>query len=320
MYSTGSAKDSPKFDIDFIHPSNIQGFYECDTYKLVLKGKKKSFYETNNKNKLYKRGLFKMYNLLGDTSTELDFNTILLGMRVQGYRNGQKKTEAMFWQHVTCEIQYMNRSIFKIDNSWYKVKGDFIEMINKTCIDLIINHQLQADFLKNKWHDGIATEENYNALYKNENGFHVFDRILSDNIELCDLLYEDHRNIYLIHVKDKFDAKIRDLTNQVLISANRVLNDIQSSDFTFLKSIISEYNRENNTSIPSEEFVNKFRTSSGKNIVYVLAYRSRLKALTYQDRIRNSKSNIAKFSVIKCVNEMTSSNFTINVFDLSEIK
>ena len=227
-----------KFDIDFIHPSKIQDFYECNKYELKAKGRKKPFFETTNRDELYAEGLRFLFDTLENVNDLFEFGKILLGIRVIGYRDKRVKTLAMFIQHITCEIKHQGKPIFQIDNTWYEVKNDFINTINERCINLIDKNLLRSDFINIPWGSTIKDEGDYNLKYDSIENYYVFDKVIPQNIEFCDIMYEEENTIYLIHVKDGFDAKIRDLSNQIMISANRFWNDFNSGKSEYLESIV----------------------------------------------------------------------------------
>jgi hypothetical protein len=308
--------NSKKIDIDFIHPSKLQDFYDCNKYQLKAKYHKNPFYETNDMNSLYKAGLKYLYDNLENVSDVFEFTKTIYGMRVFGFHDEKKKTEAMFLQHITCEIDYLNKPVFQIDNTWYKVKNNFIKSINDKCIHMLDKHYLRLDFLNQIWDNTLTDEGDYNLLYKDQPNYYVFDKMLGHNIELCDVMYEDAGNIYLVHVKDGFDAKIRDLSNQINISATRLWTDVNSEKQEFIEKVVSRYNKNSETKIDLTNFIKNLRR---KEIVYVMAYRSKKQNLNIVERIRKSKSNIAKYSLIQCVQEMTNA-YQLKLFDISDIK
>ncbi|GAL76224.1 hypothetical protein JCM19275_630 [Nonlabens ulvanivorans] len=307
-----------KFDIDFIHPSKIQEFYECNRFELKAKGRQKPFFETSNRNELYTQCLNYMFNNLDNPNDQREFSTFLLGVRVYGFKDKEKKwkTHAMFLHHITCEIKYQGKPVFLIDSNWYQVKDDFITSINERCINQINKNILKEDFINIPWDSSISDEGDYNLKYKGLPNYHVFDKMLPDNIEFCDIMFEDKNSIYLIHVKDGFDAKIRDVANQITISANRFWNDFNSGSSGYLASIVDTYNNRNPIKIDKDKFLKKFHQN--KEIIYVMAYKSKKGKLDLEDRIRKSKSNIAKYSLIQCVQDM-SPLYQIKIFDIADV-
>lgn len=305
-----------KFDIDFIHPSNLQDFYECNRYELKAKGRKIAFFETPNRNELYRECLKFIYDNISNPSDQFEFNKILLGIRVHGYRDKKVRTHAMFIQHITCEIQYLNKPVFYIDSTWYKVKNDFIKTINERSINLIDKNKLRESFLNIPWDSTVKDEGIYNLKYDGLDGYYVFDKVIPDNIEFCDIMFEDINTIYLIHVKDGFDAKVRDVSNQITISANRFWNDFNSGSTAYLETIVESYNKQKSVKINKTNFINKFKQN--KEIIYVMAYKSNRGKQLLRDKIEKSKSNIAKYSLIQCLQDM-SSLYPLRIFDIADI-
>ncbi len=315
MFSISKRKQAfKKFDIDFLHPTKLQAFYECNKYELKAYQAKVPFFTTSDKHELYKAGLKYLYEKVKDRTSDFEFTGMVFGMRVLGYKNEELKTEAMFLHHLTCEISYMGKPVFLIDNTWYKVKNNFIESINKKCIQMLDVHCLHNDILYKYWDRTLDDEGEYNQKYNGEENYYVFDKILNQNIELCDVMFESENSIFLIHIKDGFDAKMRDLANQIQISADRLKTDISSHEPEYLIGTIDRYNSETNNKIDKDEFISKFRT---KEIVYVMAFKSNWPDLSLNERIIKSKSNIAKYSLIQCVQEM-SKEYQLKLFDISD--
>ena len=63
------------------------------------------------------------------------------------------------------------------------------------------------------------------------------NKALADGLELCDIMYYDDNNLYLIHVKYGFQSKIRELTNQITISARRLRETLGTKDKLILEFI-----------------------------------------------------------------------------------
>ena len=143
--------------------------------------------------------------------------------------------------------------------------------------------------------------------------FIVIDTILVDGVELCDVLYYTNDRIYLTHVKKGFSADMRELTNQVLISARRLKECLGTEEKTFLVkiyiAIVNKGRSVNNLS--QEEFVDLF---SKKNIVYSLAFKSQQQQdLLVEDNIDSYNSNIAKFSLVQCSSEMRINYYNLEI-------
>lgn len=315
--STPNANYGMLLDNDFVHPTKLNLFYECDEYKAFFKNGQNCFLETRDRTTLYSSILKHIYTKIVDPTDNFEFRKIISGVRIRGFIGETKKTEAMFIHHLTCELTTLSQPYFLIDTIWYKVKGDFINSINEQCSQLIKRNLLTPNPLDIPWDIQELTEGDYNLLYIERPEYIILDKMLGENIELCDILFETEDTLYVIHVKDGFDAKIRDLTNQISISASRLWNDLKS-DKTFLKLVYKSYSESTNNvrNLSWTDFFQKFTT---KEIIYVLAFSSNLKDKTVANNIESHKSNIAKFSVIQSFREQTS-NYQIKVAEIKKLR
>lgn len=298
-------------DYDFVHPSKLNTFYECDEYLAFTKGSQTPFFTTRDRLTLYSSILEYVYSQV-DPSSSFEFNKMILGVRIRGYIGQQKKTEAMFINHLTCELSSTARPYFLIDNQWYSVKGDFIKTINDQCLQIIRRNLLLPNPLDLPWEIN-ESEGEYNSKYLRRVNYFVFDKMLGQNIELCDVIYETEQQLFLIHVKDGFDAKIRDLTNQASISANRLWNDLRAEK-KFLNEVFSSYDNSanNHSGLTRSSFIEKFN----KEIIYVLAFTSSIKRKTVLDNFEDHRSNIAKFSIIQNFSEVQTTSYQMRVIEV----
>ncbi|MFC5271699.1 DUF6119 family protein [Adhaeribacter terreus] len=311
-FNTPGSNKSMQLDYDFVHPQKLTAFYECDIYRVYAKGAKNPFYETRDRSTIYYETLKALYENV-DPNDPWDFIKNISGIRVRGYVGELKKTEAPFINHITCEISILNSPYFLIDDNWYKVRGDFIKAINDQCSTMIKINEWSSHPLTTPWPLDEMDEGEYNLQYINTEGFIVMDKILGQHIELCDLLYESDDKIYLIHVKEGFDAKIRDLTNQVSISSNRLWNDLKS-DSKFLTEVFERLLKSGNLkqSISKDEFLKKFE----KEIIYVIAFCHKKNNKKVSENIEDFKSNIAKFSIIQSMREMQSNSYPLKTIEI----
>ncbi|WP_343566609.1 DUF6119 family protein [Sphingobacterium sp.] len=311
-------------DIDFIHPSNLIGFYECDKYEIEVSHLKNPVKTIYDRGSLYYECLSIVNNKLGTPSTLVEFIKFLRRIRIKGYRNNELVTQAKFFDHITSEIEYNSKPYFKVDNLWYEVKDEFIHNINLLCHDYYSKYEFVNLGILRRWPKEL-TEGAYNSLYRNDPNFYVFDKILSDNIEMCDLLFIDDqlRIIYLIHVKDGFDAKMRDLYNQIILSSERLLSDIKNSNnASYLQGQVERFNKakeniDQGINIDYNSLYNKMAIARYK-LTFVMAFNSG-KNVNDQFKIRlpSLKSNIAKYALVQTVKEID--GFDLNLIDLADI-
>jgi len=310
-----STNNTTNFDFDFVHPDKLIPFYECDEYKVFLKGARNPLYVTKDHSTIYHATLKYLYDTI-NIMDEWNFRTVVSGIRVRGFIGNKKKTEAMFINHISCEVEFGKKPYFLLDTHWFKIQGNFIEILNNQCSSMFKTNSINPNPLTVKWQTKNMDEGVYNLQYLNKNGFLVLDKMLGNYIELCDLLYETDDTIYLIHVKDGFDAKIRDLTNQISVSANRLWHDLKT-DLSFVDQVFNRYHKSKNmiSPITKEQFRSKFK----KDIVYVLAFCSKNPNKKVIDNINFFKSNIAKFSIIQSIREMQTNSYPLVIAEIESI-
>lgn len=303
-----------KMDIDFLHPKSLQQFIECDEYQIFEPNKKSSLLTIKNRFKIFESVLRKIAE---NPLNQFELKQYLRKLRVIGLRNSVKKTEAPFLNHLTTEIK-LTKSYFKIDNTWYEVNDNFISKINGLCTELIKENYLNKIFLDIKWGKGV-NEGEYNSYYSKKQNFIVLDKVLPENIEICDLIYIDDANkeLYFIHVKNGFNAKIRDLSNQLKVATERLFSAINDSqeEYKFLKLLVEEYNKQNTPKLNFNDFLVLLRTYK---IEFVFAFKSGEKKLSIDELISRSNSNIAKYATILCIRDIK--NYPLKIFNLSDIQ
>lgn len=301
-------------DFDFVHPQKLIRFYECDTFQAYYKNHKNPFLNIGGKDEIYEKVLIKIRFDHGDLN-QFEFNKILWGVQIRGYKGGIEETKSTFITHLTCEIEYVGKYYFYLDNNWYLAKGDYIDSINRECQGILRTRQWENNPLSMSWNLQSETEGQYNLRYLEEESFLVLDKMLGQNIELCDLLYVTESTVFLIHVKKGFDAKIRDVANQIFISSSRLSNDLKTQK-NFLKEIYQGFNAsENNRRGLSEgEFLSYFN----KNIEYVMAFCPSGRNSNVIDNILYFESNIAKFSVISASKEMNTNSYPLRIVELTK--
>ncbi|HLR60658.1 MAG TPA: DUF6119 family protein [Pseudogracilibacillus sp.] len=105
-----------------------------------------------------------------------------------------------------------------LDGNWLSLETDFIKTLNQLFREKVVennDHYIKFDSL----HPWILNknEGDYNFQHNDEENVYVLDKILYQNIEICDLLVEDKQNnkLYFVHVKDSLDGNMRILAAQI---------------------------------------------------------------------------------------------------------
>lgn len=203
--------------------------------------------------------------------------------------DSKPRTTKLF-KSLIAEVSQNDQKIFYFFGDWIILQSDFVETLNAKCKTFIQNNK-NNNLIINWKKD--QTEEDYNLEYRakewKEKNFYVLDKILIENIEVCDILEIKGNTTYLYHVKQGFDGSMRVLSRQVEISAKR-LHEARSADSNFFcefyEKVIDKYDN-----LEKESFIKSLKENK---IVYVMAIVDKGKNRTLEE-IEKYDSTIAKF-------------------------
>jgi uncharacterized protein (TIGR04141 family) len=241
--------------------------------------------------------------------------------------DGNPLTHDPIRDHYCTEIRHAGKSYFLIEKDWYEISVTMIDSINETCTAFVKDRQHHGP-KANKWLTAYTDENKYNASYIGQPNCLVFDKITPSNIEVCDIIRWDNDNIYLYHVKKGFDNSMRDLCNQVFISARKVIEDSKMK-YEFMGQLYDKLANNNGNStyitkakkqlqgINRQQFVDLFLT---RKIVFVLSVMdtSRVGTRTLLNNMTDFDSNIAKFSLNELAKSMRNLDVIFQVLQLSK--
>jgi len=205
------------------------------------------------------------------------------------------------------------------------IQADFVDDLNKEGKEMLSG--VWEDKLLDDPFDIDKREDVYSAGYLGRPGFFMLDTIIADNIELCDLLYHSDDALQLIHIKKGFNNSIRELANQVLLAARRLIND-RKSDYRYVEEIETKL-RSGKTSasslkrqmaaqtLPTKNLTELFRGKRDHQIIFCLAFVDKAASpRSIKDKLEDFDSNIAKYSLIALKKEIVGMGFGFKVIQL----
>ncbi|MBL7781948.1 MAG: hypothetical protein JNM22_12075 [Saprospiraceae bacterium] len=306
----GRETTDKRFKFDLCDPNKMTQFYEADYYVLKEKvdsedGKSKyaDFARLENREDIYNNVMRHAVEKI-EYIDFVKFRAYIQGVRIASYIDNKLSTSASFIYHFTSEFQYQGKSIFLVDTKWYILNSSFIEDLKYECQNTLRNYRLQDGILNLPWDKNIiSTEKKYNLQYDKTENYIVLDAVIADGVELCDVLYIQDDNIYLIHVKYGFDSSLRELNNQIILSAKRLQDDSKSGNFSYVDKIYDiAASKHGSMSNYSKE---EFREIIKRKKTYVFAFASQLSDdQLVEDSIDLYKSNIARYSLVQCCKDM----------------
>ncbi|WP_281336429.1 DUF6119 family protein [Flavobacterium eburneipallidum] len=305
--------------IEVINPKRLEKFYECDKFKVRFKKtRSKSDRTVKDKEDLYFECTEHIFKSLEDFTNRKEIKIKLFDLDVIGLIGDKESTFGNFYSHIVCERTYLGKKYFRVDSNWYYLDNKFLERINKDAINTYKQNELSEKPL-NKW-ENDWDEDTYNLSHKKSNYF-ILDKLIEDNIELCDILIIEDNTLYFVHVKNGFTTQMRNLYIQVILSAKRLNNDLfNNTGSSYFIKTLEKYNKKYKTSINTKDLYQRIIDNDLK-IEFVMAYNNySYKGNLPADKIELSDSNIAKYSLVQTVREMRSfRSFGIKVIDISKI-
>lgn len=305
--------------IEVINPKKLEKFYECNQFKIRFKKTwSKNDKLVSEKEDLYLDCTEHIFRNLEDIRNRSEIKSKFYDLDIIGMINEKDVTFGNFYSHIVCEWTHLQKKYFRIDGNWYYLENKFLDRINKDAINIYNQNELSGNLL-NKWQKGWD-EDFYNKSH-NEQNYYVLDKMLEDNIELCDILIHENDTLYFVHVKNGFTTQMRNLYIQVILSAKRLNNDLFNNvGSSYFVKTLKKYNTLNTKKIDAEDLHRKIIDNELK-IEFVMAYNN-YSYLGHQpsDKIELSDSNIAKYSLVQTVREMRGfKRFGIKVIDISKI-
>lgn len=307
-------------DFDFCN-KDYEDYYSSSSCKVYLHKDEISYDEPPKLSELISDLRAKDRLLLGN---DTQFRISFLDLVIHTFDNdGERLTTGSVFDHLHGEVKFDERTYFKIDERWYRVNSDFIRDLNRECKGLL------SDYVDEHFTMELFTEKregDYNANFLGKDGFIVLDTITHENIEFCDLLKFDGRNIYVIHVKQGFTNSIRELASQVIISARTLAND-RVTGFNFINGIenAARKGKKSESLVRNKIAAQKFPTGGLKNwfeakplgnIFFCLAILDNGDDRNLKDEVERFKSQIAKFSIIALKREIIGLGFGFKIIQL----
>ena len=200
---------------------------------------------------------------------------------------------------------------FLFNGSWLMFDNNYIDRLDKEfkkSYEQMVNidDKLKTILKSNK----ATTEDKYNKTFENSDDIILAHTVLSNNIELADLIYYDDDNLYLIHNKIKFNGNgVRDVLNQILTSAEFVRHYLMEKNDILEKyydDIVKKYPNNKIKSLSKAKFVSLFNKRS---TYYVAGF---IESLSDEN-----DSNYAKYIILDISKKLIEKGYQLLLFDIN---
>lgn len=270
--------------------------------------------------------LVNLYKLLVSSSKNEEFNIIedlLKKVRVSGLSEGEETVKVRLFDLIETKVILESNTFYFINGDWFAFNKDFITEVNIRLaqkVKPLISESVKELGL-NIWPEEIDEGE-FNKSHQTNDGTFVLDKILSGNIEICDLLVEKEDSIYLVHVKKGLAGDTRILSEQIMIASEALNGFILNNNVDIMEEYYRQIEKKLKTKTLSEvakKFIQRFesyqefkRILLEKNIHFVFAYKSANSILD----VKNYTSTPAKISIIGLIDTMQNFSFQLHFVEI----
>ena len=317
IYSFITDKSKSEFDFDFCHPKEVAAFLYGNTYK-ICEGLEWADSPSATEVLLKIRDSSKI-----DKTTSENFKKSFLkhSMTFKITDDEDLTFSDNLWKYFHGEIQFGKNKYFLIDGKWYQVVGDFLKRLSEDFIEEIFSSS--APIINLPLIDWKAENEGkYNILQAKEKDFYMGDKVFlkkseKGNIELFDHLFVKDNKVFLIQVKDGFNASIRDACSQIQMSAEIIENNITSKNYSELKAYYFEFSKVNKDI--SEKTFLELLAGEKSDRTYILAFAHKEDFSKENFIAGKFQSEIAKFEVLGLVQAFRASGWKFGIAPIKKV-
>lgn len=223
--------------------------------------------------------------------------------------DGAKARRRKLLEFLHGQVDYADKTYFRIDKVWYRTQGEFLDNLKRDFIEEVFESDrailLGSDISFLPWDDG--DEGQFNMAQAAEADFYFGDEIFAKydggQVELFDLLKVDdqQRKLYIIQTKDSFGAKIRDACSQIRVAATVIANDLITEKRLLKTYYQDQWSRhERNAGVDEETFLSWF----GYELVYVVLCSTKQEFTAEDFEVGRLRSHIARREILATKNEM----------------
>lgn len=144
-------------------------------------------------------------------------------------------TDGSLIEHISGEVQNDGSNYYIFYGKYYQLTKSYSSRLNDSLRGKLREELFTSD-VKTLWPQ-IQDEDWFNREASLSEGYAHLHRVLYENIEFADLVKLDEDVITVVHVKDGFDCKMRELDRQVELSIARIIDIRQNNREEFFKGL-----------------------------------------------------------------------------------
>lgn len=255
IYSSITLLNSTQFDL------------ECDFYILKKSSHVRKLLESESKINIDDviNVIREKYSNPEDLKNLKLIEDFLKPIRLYGILDGETEVDDRIFDLLDVHLKHNDSSYLFISGKWFLLDNKFIEDIDDLFSSQVTPLHRGTDEINflNSWTNGSEGDYNF-SHHKNEDVL-VLDKILVENIEVCDLMTIKDNKTFYVHVKNGLAGDTRILCAQILIAMQAIQNVKTHSDTYFLEKYYESISNKLFTDSEqlqksAEKFMEKFPT------------------------------------------------------------
>lgn len=228
------------------------------------------------------------------------FESFIYSSKIIAKNEERVITSEKILNHISGEIEIDGHSYFVFYGNYYSITQSYTDRLNESLKKKLIGERL-INKITTAWE---KDEDTFNRNVSNNEGYVHIHKVKPDYIEFADLIKQEGKDMYIVHVKDGFDDDMRALDRQVELSIHKLLDLRNNINSDFMKKLYKNATNNKEARNITEDFKTEdafLKAMKECDIHYIIAIRPPKK-----DLIEN-RSNIAKHClnalILRCYNQ-----------------
>lgn len=250
----------------------------------------------------------------------------------------EENIDSFFIEWINTDVHYEDENFFKIDGEWYNFENSIDTYLDSEIKK--INFKTSYIETLNKWSKTTKKfstgrkvkgyhESDFNSSHRLNECFIIADTCFHNYIELADIIRIDFdaKELFLYHVKRGIDRDLRVLSSQILNAVRTLRYDLDDKMLGDYFDTIKQkqyglknvsYNLKGKKNNLTKSNFKELFINDNYKINIVLAVSSE-KKVDLKEQIQESKSRIAKLSLLHTIKEIRKYDYNL-MFELIEEK
>jgi uncharacterized protein (TIGR04141 family) len=223
--------------------------------------------------------------------------------------DGEEITDQEIYDHISCELIYDDKTYFRINQKWSFVDDSFKHSL-KLNFEKVVSENSITD-LFDVVYEGQDEGRYIDTLCKEKDTYKLHHLYPDGRHEFCDIIRVKEGKIYIVHVKVGTGVAIRELTQQVDLSAIRFRETRASIEQTYFSEIYRSLKKSGGTKdLTENQFIDMLRIGEVSFVAMICALENGNPLVDVID------SCIAQYSIVNMVYHKNEYGYPVYIYSM----